>query len=266
MTDSSPDRTVDDAAELFEHLGLSQYEARSYIALLRLGSGTAREISNTTDVPRTRIYDAVESLENWGLVDVQHASPKRFQPVSRETAMRIFRREYNLTFRDLSERLDALEPADRSREQPGVWSLTGRGAVDTRVVELIGDAQDDLIFLTVGELLTEGVLDELAAAADRGVSIRVADGTAATHERVASAVPEVEFVEPPWEWHATPTGRLVMADGETILMSVFENGGSPTETAIWGTGSRNSLVVVLKAIFAWWLGNADRFPLSGESG
>ncbi|WP_049998768.1 TrmB family transcriptional regulator [Halococcus sediminicola] len=265
MTDSSPERTAADAAELFEHLGLSQYEARSYIALLRLGSGTAREISNTTDVPRTRIYDAVESLENWGLVDVQHASPKRFQPVSRETALRIFRREYDLTFSGLSERLAALEPADRSREQPGVWSLTGRDAVDTRVVELIGDAQDDLIFMTVSELLTDDVLDELAAAADRDVSLMVADRTAATHERVAAAVPEVEFVDPPWEWHATPTGRLVMADGETILMSTLDDGTSPTETAIWGTGSQNSLVVVLKAIFAWWLDDPDRFPLSDES-
>ena len=266
MTDPPQDRTDADATELFKHLGLSQYEAQSYIALLQLGSGTAREISNITDVPRTRTYDAVESLQNWGLVDVQRASPKRFQPVSRETALRIFRREYDLTFSDLSERLSELEPTDRPQEQSGVWTLAGRDAVDARVVEVIQQATDEVVFLTIRELLTEKVLDELAAAAERGVSLKVADRTAATHNRVAAAVPKAEFVDPPWEWHTTPTGRLVMADSETILMSAFHDGASPTETAIWGTGSQNSLVVVLKAIFAWWLDNADQFPLSDESG
>jgi len=47
-------------------------------------------------------------------------------------------------------------------------------------------------------------------------------------------------------------------------VSVLVDGDDPTlidlrsETAIWGSGETNSLVVVLKAIFTWRLGNTDQ--------
>ena len=88
MTDGPVNRKRARAVSLFRELGLTEYEAQVYVALLRLGMGTAREISETTDVPRTRIYDATERLADRGFVDVQHASPKAFRPASRETAMR----------------------------------------------------------------------------------------------------------------------------------------------------------------------------------
>jgi hypothetical protein len=50
-----------------------------------------------------------------------------------------------------------------------------------------------------------------------------------------------------------------MVDGTQTLVSVLLNGddAAPTdprsETAIWGSGETNSLVVVLRAIFTWKL-------------
>ena len=55
----------------------------------------------------------------------------------------------------------------------------------------------------------------------------------------------------------------MMVDGTQTLVSVLVNGEdvAPTdprsETAIWGVGQTNSLVVVLKAIFTWRLENTD---------
>jgi hypothetical protein len=66
-----------------------------------------------------------------------------------------------------------------------------------------------------------------------------------------------------WVWSDTPAGRLMMVDGRRTLVSVLVNGtdAAPSaprsETAIWGSGETNSLVVVLRAIFAWRLGNGD---------
>jgi hypothetical protein len=50
-----------------------------------------------------------------------------------------------------------------------------------------------------------------------------------------------------------------MVDRETILVSVLTNEESPAETAVWGSGEHNSLVVVLKAVFTWRINHADRF-------
>lgn len=56
----------------------------------------------------------------------------------------------------------------------------------------------------------------------------------------------------------------MMVDRERTLVSVRTNGvdddpGDPrSETAIWGAGEANGLVVVLRAIFTWRLeGGAD---------
>ena len=253
MTDPAAQST---ATELLQHLGVSQYEAASYVALLRLGEGTAREISNTADVPRTRIYDAVERLHERGLVDIQHASPKVFRPVARETALGHFRRDYDETLSQLAERLGTLEPADSQQEQPGVWTTTGQAAVDDRVHECLMDATDEIVYLAVDTVLTDETLVHLRAASERGVAVKIANGTAATHEAIRTAVPAAELVEPPWTWDTPPTGRLLLADRETVLMSALPDGDGPSETAIWGSGSQNSLVVVLQTIFAWWLDTA----------
>jgi sugar-specific transcriptional regulator TrmB len=63
------------AVELLQQLGLKEYEARCFVGLTRVPSGTAKQLGEITDVPRTRVYDAVRVLEAQGLVEVQHSSP-----------------------------------------------------------------------------------------------------------------------------------------------------------------------------------------------
>lgn len=49
-------------------LGFSQYEAKSYVSLVYLGPSTAYQISKQSGVPRTRIYEVLEGLEEKGIV------------------------------------------------------------------------------------------------------------------------------------------------------------------------------------------------------
>ncbi|MFT4923715.1 MAG: sugar-specific transcriptional regulator TrmB, partial [Haloarculaceae archaeon] len=44
----------DEAIELLQELGLKEYEAKCFVALCRLPQGTAKDISEISDVPRTR--------------------------------------------------------------------------------------------------------------------------------------------------------------------------------------------------------------------
>ena len=78
------------AIEQLEQFGLSAYAARTFVALASLGTGTAREVSRVSEVPRTQVYDAVDELHDRGLVDVRNASPKEFWGVSGDTASRTF--------------------------------------------------------------------------------------------------------------------------------------------------------------------------------
>lgn len=250
--------------EQLEAFGLSAYAARTFVALVSLGSGTAQDVSDVSDVPRTRVYDAVEELRGRGLVDVQQSTPKRFWAISSETTGQRFEREYTARANRLTEALDSLEPVQRSEEQRGVWTVTGRDTVTARVLDFVEAAEEEVVYMTVDDLLTDEMVEQLRAASERDVSIRIANMSRDVEDDIREEVPDAEVFESLWNWSDTPAGRLLMVDGERTLVSVLVRGagdqpsGAQDETAIWGSGETNSLVTVLKAVFTWQLdGNRD---------
>ena len=225
------------------------------MALVGLGDGTARDVSEVADVPRTRVYDAAAELHERGLVDVKRSSPKRYWATSAETAGRKFRQEYERRLGLLTDALSGFEPETHSTEQQGVWTVTGRDAVSERVAEFVSTADDEIVYITAEEMLTEALTDRLSDASDRGVSVRFGGMSRATERRLEREVPGARSFESIWNWRDTPAGRLLMTDREKTLVSVLVDGTgehppeSCDETAIWGAGPTNSLVVVLSALF-----------------
>ena len=263
MSSPPSDQARSIAIEQLKALGLSTYAARTFVALVSLGDGTAQDVSDVADVPRTRVYDAVEELRSHGLVDVQQSTPKRFWAISAETTGRHFEQEYIHRVNRLTDALGAVETTERTSEQRGVWTVTGRETVADRVIEFIETATDEVVYMTIEDLLSEKITDSLSAASDRGVPIHLAEMSQSAEATIHAELPEAELFESLWDWSDTPAGRLLMVDGERTLVSVLVpgNGDHPPdpwdETAIWGSGDTNSLVVVLKAMFTWQL-DGDR--------
>ena len=259
-------------AELVDRLtdlGMTEYEARTLVDLTRLGTATARDVAEMGEVPRTRVYDAVETLHEMGLVDVQHATPRRFTVVSDDTVVRKLNVDRENTIARISDLFGELGTAEPQREEAGVWTVTGREAVRERVLEFITRAEEEVIYMTVDELLDDAHVAELTAADERGVDLYVAGVSDGVEGRIQDAVPSATLFESLWEWDETPAGTLLITDEETALVSVRVNGHRPgdsgaretvDETAIWGSGQRNTLVVVLQAIFTWRLENQDSPP------
>jgi hypothetical protein len=128
--------------------------------------------------------------------------------------------------------------------------------VNQRVQEFIDEADDEIIYLTVDEYLTEDTLDELRNADDRGLDTYIGGISDDVRDRIQDAVPSATLFETLWEWADTPAGTLLITDKQTALVSVRVEEVETEDTeevAIWGTGHRNSLVVVLRAIFTWQL-------------
>lgn len=64
------------AIEQLERFGLSAYAARTFVTLASLGTGTARDVSQVSEVSHIRVYDAIDELHDRGLVDVLQSSPR----------------------------------------------------------------------------------------------------------------------------------------------------------------------------------------------
>lgn len=208
-------------------------------------------MSQVSNVPRTRVYDAIDELRDRGLVDVQDSSPKEFWVVSPDTAGRTFEREIHQRTEILRNALDDVEPTTDNGKQQDVWTVGGERAVTARVAQLFDEAKEQLTFAAKESLLTEDVMDALRRAAGRGVTAAVGGDAEKVTDRAESAMADIETFKTAWVGEATPMGRLALVDGEQTLLSalVDEGESDPAEVAIWGAGERNSLVTVFRTIF-----------------
>ena len=63
-------------------LGLTEYECRLYLALVKMGAVKASEVSFFGQVPRTKAYGAIADLKQKGLVKVIPGKPEIYQASS----------------------------------------------------------------------------------------------------------------------------------------------------------------------------------------
>ncbi|WP_121743707.1 TrmB family transcriptional regulator [Natronorubrum halophilum] len=167
-------------------LGLSEYEARAYRALLSTGPTTAKELSRASDVPMGRIYDVLNSIEQYNLVRSQTASrPKKYVAVEPATALdRLLddkKREleekadqYESIVDDLADELDAAEPVE---DQFWTAAVGPEETIDL-LLERLAAADDHIVMVSANaapqwdlQAVSEEVNAELEEALDRGVSI-----------------------------------------------------------------------------------------------
>ena len=59
-------------------LGMNEYEASVYSTLVGLQKATARDIHETSGVPRGRIYDILNDLARRGFIAVEEGSPTSY--------------------------------------------------------------------------------------------------------------------------------------------------------------------------------------------
>ena len=68
-------------------LGLNTYEVKIWTALLSRGVSTAGELSDIANVPRSRSYDVLESLEKKGFVIMKLGKPIKYLAVPPKEAL-----------------------------------------------------------------------------------------------------------------------------------------------------------------------------------
>lgn len=244
--------TVDkqEAVDAFESLGLTSYEAMVFIGLHRLGTGTARDVAETTDVPRSQVYAVAESLEQRGLIDVQQSSPRRFRPVpiekARETLAKRFETHRDAAFDYVDKVSDEYEGRE---EQEAVWTIHGRDRITTRVADLIADADDRIVlFIKDPGFLTTEIGDRLAATAKQGVRMDIFSPNSNVRSQLES-VPGANVM--PYPGHLPEErggGQLgLFIDDDGILLAVVDTDG--TETGIWSSGTLLASVFIQLADF-----------------
>lgn len=266
MTEQTPQNR---AIEELEQFGLREYEAKCFVSLTKITSGTAREVSEHVDVPRTRVYEAVRSLESDGLVEIQHSSPQQFRAIPITEALQVLEQQHENRIGRLEQSLRQLEQAADSEAtgtDPEVWSLTGTETITTRTKRLIDEAESEILLLVGDEqAVSDGVNNHLFSATDRSVDVVVGAGSETLRTRFSESAPEIFVFDSAFDWLTQSeqnanisVGRLLLIDDESLLAStVVRSNGSVRERAVCGNGSSNGLVYVLRGLLSQHL---DRSP------
>lgn len=118
-----------DEIKLLRKLGLTEYEARAYVSLARLGPSTVREVVLDSKLPRNKAYEALQWLENENRVISLPVSPRKYKIADPE----LFKEE----IKELNTSVDALiRLVEQPKETPFrdlFWVIKGQRAIEEKM-------------------------------------------------------------------------------------------------------------------------------------
>lgn len=166
--------------KLQEH-GLTEYEARAYLALLDLGMAEASQVADLSRVPRTKIYQALDGLEAKRLVRVIPERPKRYAVEPFEGYLDGLARAYQERAKNVESSREALatEFSPKTKvvleQSGGFLTLKGRSTIQSKLCEMIQRSTSSLTIATSenGAHRLAYHADLLAAAFTRGARASV---------------------------------------------------------------------------------------------
>ncbi|MFC7078816.1 TrmB family transcriptional regulator [Halorussus caseinilyticus] len=159
---------------------------------------------------------------------------------------------------ELRETLDDIEPANGtdSKVTHEVWSLSGTEGITSRTLQLVEDAESEIVLVvSSASVVTDELVEKLENASERGIDILIGTAIPELCDELRSTVPDAKVFVSELDWlHATDDdevaiGRMLLVDQSTILLSSMDE-QSQTERAIFGRGFENGLVVITRRLMA----------------
>lgn len=142
---------ADDETRFIEtmlELGLTSYEAQVYFVLFQLKYATVHDIHSTCTVPRNKIYETLNSLEEKGFVAVIDKNPLRYARIDIEQTFTNLRRKE-------MEKINRIEGFLKSQEMkpvldlesvsPHAYELHSQMAIESHLKAIIRNTRTELV-------------------------------------------------------------------------------------------------------------------------
>ena len=179
-----------DLIKKIKDFGLNSYEAKIWTALLSRGISSAGELSDISNVPRSRTYDVLESLEKKGFVMMKLGKPIKYMAISptevidvikkkiREDSVRQEQSMDELRKSDVLDQLTQLHSNGIEMVEPTdlVGMIKNRDNVYDYLESMIKKAEKSIYIMTSAEGMIRKIqhLDKaLKKAADKGIAIKI---------------------------------------------------------------------------------------------
>ncbi len=227
---------------------LNVYEVKIWTALLSRGVATAGELSDTSNVPRSRSYDVLESLEKKGFVVMKLGKPIKYMAVAPEE---ILRRVKNTIKNNAQIRVDMLEKVKQDTifkeldllykqgiEHVDPLSLSGaikgRNNVYDHLSMLLQNAKKSILMVTTPEGFLRKIKQfkpKFKKLADKGVKIKIATQV---NDEVKKAAKELNGSIQLKQLNKLRARFTIIDSKEILFMIIDDNKVHETyDTGIW---------------------------------
>ncbi len=230
--------------------GLNLYEVRIWTALLSRGVSTAGELSDIGNVPRSRAYDVLESLERKGFVVMKLGKPIKYIAVEPVEVVERVKKYLFEHANDRVKRLDDLKGTDVLDElkllhKQGIefieptdlsGAIRGRHNIYTHLETMVKNAQKSVTLVTTSKGLmrkVEALKPELEKLKKKGVKIRIAAPMTKESAQAMKEIAKIAEVRHSNKFDA----RFCIVDGKDLMFMVLNDDDvHPTyDVGVWVT-------------------------------
>jgi HTH-type transcriptional regulator, sugar sensing transcriptional regulator len=215
---------------------LNLYEVRVWTALLSRGVSTAGELSNISDVPRSRTYDILETLEKKGFIVMKLGKPIKFVALKPEEVIERVKKNLTTEAEEKSKRLDKLKQEEILKELSDLFtqgvkfvepadlsgSVKGRQNAYNHLDMMIREAESTITITTTAAGLNrkmEALLPSLEKAKKRGVIIRIATQVTDDNKEIVKELAKVADIKHMPKMRA----RFAIVDSTQLLFLVLDD-------------------------------------------
>jgi len=204
-------------------LGLTVQEARVYLALVKLGKATVKEVRVLTGLPRARLYDVLDHLEREGWISKENTRPKTYFPEEPKKVGAALKGRVEDAWRRVVSDLTSLYEKSSYLHRGVVKTLRGEENLWLSFEQMVSTAHAGVLIVLgfVPERLTERISQILADAATKA-KVRLLLARTLS-ERVLVPGGDIFVSE-------IPPVAVVVVDGEQVMLG---SAGQEEQLAVW---------------------------------
>ena len=159
--------------------GLTEYEVKSYVALVESGPMPASELSRAAGVPYSKIYEILGNLERKGWVETEQGRPSKYYAKAPSIALDSSRmRAENTLKASQAEALGELQPLYEKKgvqERPDIWIVRGQNNILDKIRESLARTRSELLVAmpVVPDPILSAAVPLLTLMREKGVKVSV---------------------------------------------------------------------------------------------
>lgn len=154
--------------ETLKKLGLTTYESNAYLTLASLISATATDISKSSQIPRSKIYDVLKNLSTKGFIEIETGRPLKYNIKPPITTINKQKEELNTELDRLASKLNFIYENEIKQVPAPVWKISGVKNIIQKELDIIKRSKNT-ISMRIGFVFNnelELIIEELKKKAD----------------------------------------------------------------------------------------------------